>query len=123
MEGVKIESLPTTPLTSSEGTKSDRKGSVEDSEGALSTNRSTPVKDGVTLVKEGSPRSVGGLSLTGLYLSRVVLCKVQIFEYNWIVLIQQRLLALLKQPRVLKQNRRKSSKNRQIDRSQLGRLK
>ena len=65
---MKIESIPTTPRTSSDGTKSGRKGSLQDSEGTLSTARSTPVKS-----VEGTPSDVGGLSVPGLYLSRVVL--------------------------------------------------
>ena len=73
MEGVKIESIPTTPRTSSDGTKSGRKGSLQDSEGTLSTARSTPVKSVDSETKEGTPSDVGGLSVPGLYLSRVVL--------------------------------------------------
>ncbi|CAB4034020.1 Hypothetical predicted protein, partial [Paramuricea clavata] len=63
LEGVKIESIPTTPRTSSEETKSGRKGSRQDSEGTLSTARSTPVKSVDSETKEGTPSDVGGLSV------------------------------------------------------------
>lgn len=78
MEGVKIESMPATPATSSEGRKSDRKSSQQDSEGAMSTAGSTPVKSVDSQVKEGmksvdlegregTPSVVGGSSIPGLF--------------------------------------------------------
>ena len=65
---MKIESVPTTPLTSSDGTKSGRKGSLQDSEGTLSTARSTPVKSVDFEGKEGTPSDAGVLSVPGLCL-------------------------------------------------------
>ncbi len=67
-----IESMPTTPQTSSDGTRSGRKGSQLDSEGALSTARNTPVKSVDSETKEGIPSDAGGVSLSGLCLSRIV---------------------------------------------------
>jgi hypothetical protein len=75
---VKIESMPTTPRTSSDETKSERRGSVEDSEGALSTDRSTPVKSVDAETTEGTPRSARGLPFAGLCLSHVILHEARI---------------------------------------------
>ena len=66
LEDVNIESFPTTPMTSSDGTKSGRKGSLQDSEGTLSTARSTPVKTVDYEVKEETPSNVMILSVPGL---------------------------------------------------------
>ena len=68
-----MESFPTTPMTSSDGTKSGRKGSLQDSEGTLSTARSTPVKSVDSEAKEGTPGDPGGFSVPGLFLSVLVL--------------------------------------------------
>ena len=57
--------MPTTPLSSSEGTKSGRKGSLLDSEGTLSPARSTPVKSVDPETKKGTPVDVGTISVPG----------------------------------------------------------
>lgn len=67
MEGVKIESIPTTPMTTSDGVTSVRKVSLQDSDGTLSTARSTPRKSVDSDTKEGTPIETGGLSVPGLY--------------------------------------------------------